>query len=89
MEAEDIPNVQNACEAATESADQTQTALDEDVSNQTAVQQTQGDICSDQETQPSSPSEREKQDRFSTHEQETVEPVDDVGQSTATGEILS
>lgn len=88
METDENPNLQNADETATESAVQTQTALDQDVRVQTAVQQTQVDICSDQELEPSS-AERVGQERFSPHEEETVNPADDVGNSTATGELLS
>lgn len=84
METDENPNLQKADETATESAVQTQTALDQDVGFQTAGL----DICSDQEIEPSS-AERVGQERFSPHEQETVKPADDVGNSTATGELLS
>lgn len=80
-------NAQKTDEAATESATQTQSALNEDVG--TAVQQTQVDFCLDQEElEVSSPSQRVAQDRYSQQEQETVGPADDVGNSTATGEAL-
>lgn len=65
------------------SAAQTHTVyVEEEDGDHTADHQTQVDICSDQEPQPSSPSDRVGQDRFSG--QEPV--VDDVGNSTATGE---
>ncbi|XP_027029299.2 IQ and ubiquitin-like domain-containing protein isoform X1 [Tachysurus fulvidraco] len=70
---------------------QTQTALkDDDDSNQTAVQQTQVDIGSDDvEKEPSSPSQRMEQDRTGPQEQEAIKPADDVvGNSTATVKIL-
>lgn len=70
-------------EAATGSAAQTQTALNEDVRNQTQV-----DICSDQQAEPSSAADREGQDRFSPHEQEQAKLADDAGNATATGELL-
>ncbi|MCI4381860.1 hypothetical protein PGIGA_G00256870 [Pangasianodon gigas] len=84
METEEKPEAQSP-EAATGSTAAPHTQPEQDLTNQTAVQQTQVDICSDQEGEPC---ERVGQDRSSPHEQETVKPTDDVGNSTATVKIL-
>ncbi|XP_017340179.1 IQ and ubiquitin-like domain-containing protein isoform X1 [Ictalurus punctatus] len=86
-ETDENPKVPNPDEAATESVTPTQSVLEEDDGIQTAVQQTQVDICSDQEIEPSSPSQTVGQDRVSPHEQERINAAD-VGNSTATVKIL-
>ncbi|MCJ8735972.1 hypothetical protein PDJAM_G00253630 [Pangasius djambal] len=85
METEEKPEAQSPGEAATGSAAATRTEPEQDAPNHTLVQQTQVDMCSDQEGEPC---ERVGQDRSSAHEQETVKPADDVGSSTATVKIL-
>lgn len=70
---------ENPGEAPTGRVPETQSAEDEDVRDQTSVQPSQGDICTDQEMQPSSPSQRLGQNRVC---------ADGVGNSTATGEII-
>ncbi|XP_053498229.1 IQ and ubiquitin-like domain-containing protein isoform X2 [Ictalurus furcatus] len=87
METDENPKVPNPDEAATESVTPTQSVLEEDDGIQTAVQQTQVDICSDQEIEPSSPSQTVGQDRVSPHEQERINAAD-VGNSTATGNAV-
>lgn len=87
-ETDENPKVPNPDEAATESVTPTQSVLEEDDGIQTAVQQTQVDICSDQEIEPSSPSQTVGQDRVSPHEQERINAAD-VGNSTATGDELT
>ncbi|KAK3558406.1 hypothetical protein QTP86_018012 [Hemibagrus guttatus] len=76
METDDNLNPQNT--------EATESALDEDVGNQTAVQQIQVDICSDEEES----SQRMGQVRVSPQEQEAIKPDDDVGNSTATVKVL-
>ncbi|KAF4081393.1 hypothetical protein AMELA_G00160860 [Ameiurus melas] len=87
METDENPQVPNPDEATVESATQTQSVLEEDDRIQTGVQQTQVEICSDQEIEPSSPSQTGGQDRVSPHEQERIS-ADDVRNSTATVKIL-
>ncbi|XP_053340517.1 IQ and ubiquitin-like domain-containing protein [Clarias gariepinus] len=70
---------ENPGEAATGRVPETQSAEDEDVRDQTSVPPSQGDICTDQEMQPSSPSQRLGQNRVC---------ADGVGNSTATVKIL-